>query len=222
MIREAFKHLNNAYGDKFAPLKRRAGENGAAYEKRVHETLDTWAGALGHLTPQEIKVGVVRCIREVRFAELITPADIVSRAHLEPEEMGLPSARAAYVEAARAMAAEPTQRQWGNAVVYAAARTIPANEWRTLPESAVWPQFERAYAIACRRYQVGEHLEVPVAKALPARAAARPAEHATVARLAVETAEKCRSSPSLRAALLRLASTAAAAVQGQDAWSDAP
>ena len=169
LMREAFQHMRNAYGDNFAPVKRRPKENDRDYEARVHRSLDTWAAALGHLSASEIRIGVTRCIREVRYGDRVTPADVVSRARLTPEEMGLPTPRDAFRESLANMLREQHERRWTSGVVHAAAAGVSAYsiDWRMQTEQALWQQFERAYDITCRRHMLGERMDAPTPKALP-------------------------------------------------------
>lgn len=111
------------------------------------------------------------------------------------------------------MTRDETDRQWSSPVVHAAAISVAAQDWRTQPEQVTWAQFERAYAIACRRYQAGERIDLPPPPALPQQPTYRRADPRVVAQLSAETADRCRASPRLRAALLRLARTAAEQMQ---------
>jgi hypothetical protein len=204
LIREAFGHMRNAYGEQFAPLRRQPKDSEEKYQARVHRSLDTWAAALAHLSPAEIRIGVTRCIREVKFGDRVTPADIVTRATLSPAELGLPDARVAFKECVRNMLLEEGERKWSSGVVYHAAQSVSGNpmDWKMQTEPALWSQFEHTYAMTCKRYMLGEEMAAPIARALTAKPEEKKTDRASVRKVCVDTAEKI-SNPQLRAAMRR-------------------
>lgn len=80
-------------------------------------------------------------------------------------DLGLPSARDAYLEACNAPSPRSAQK-WSHPAVYLAGRD---SDWFFLannPERATWPVFEGHYREYCARVMQGETLKVPTAAAL--------------------------------------------------------
>lgn len=82
---------------------------------------------------------------------------------LSPEDLGLPDAHRAYVEAAT----HSEGKEWSHGAVYQAAKETGFFELRTGTEREVFPLFRNNYEAMCRRVIAGENLDMPVQKALP-------------------------------------------------------
>lgn len=130
----------------------------------------TWCLQLRDMSPEQIKRGYVALCRKheqnpdgsylpslPQFRALCIPT---------PQDLGLPEARQAYLEAAKASRA-PSQHEFSHPAVYAAGRATGWFDLGNLPESKSWPIFERNYAIAVRKALAGEDLGGEIPKALP-------------------------------------------------------
>jgi hypothetical protein len=154
-INQMFTELELAYHNQFH--KAFPGD-----KLRVAKQL--WLHELSDLSARQILRGGRRAIRESAF--LPTLHTIRRYCDPSPEELGLPDAYRAYVEACRAP--EPkVEQHWSHPAVYHAGRE---SDWFFLagtPESTAFPVFRRNYELMCERVRRGENLELPVTKALP-------------------------------------------------------
>ncbi len=97
--------------------------------------------------------------------------------------LGLPTARAAYIECC--MKPEPKAEQaWSHPAVYFAGRETGWFLLSTEPEAEVFPIFEHHYAQLCERALAGEKLDIVLPKALPAEIPVRLTTEERKARLA--------------------------------------
>lgn len=160
----AFRLLHDAYGDSFAPTKLLPGEKkkDEGYRKRVKRVLTTWAAALGHLNEDQIRIGVTRCIREMPWGSRITPSDIVQRAQVVPEDIGLPEVNEAYDECLSNRRLAEERRRWSHGVVYAAFRSIDGWSWRTKPDAVLRKIFDHNYSARVRLAVQGKDFDVPI------------------------------------------------------------
>lgn len=138
----------------------------------------TWANGLSDMSESQIKMGLVKARNFDGFFSLPAFRELCT---LRPEDCGLPDAHAAYVEAANADGQRDRAR-WSHAAVYHAARETGWFELRTSTEREVFPLFRRNYEAMCARVMVGEQLDLPVQRALPASVTPRPAPRAEARR----------------------------------------
>lgn len=82
---------------------------------------------------------------------------------LTVQDLGLPDAYAAYLEAAT----HSSGHTWSHPAIYHAALETGFYELRTMTKHEAFPLFERNYEIVCRRILAGEDLSLPIQKALP-------------------------------------------------------
>jgi hypothetical protein len=155
-INQIFTELELAYHNQF---HRAFGD-----ATQIAMAKQLWLHALCDLPPSRLRAGVRRAIKQSEFL----PNVHTLRHFCEPSptELGVPDARAAYIEACRAPSPKQAQR-WSHPIVYHAGR---ASDWHFLagtPESIAFPVFKRNYELLLQRLLDGEALDLPVAKALP-------------------------------------------------------
>lgn len=123
-----------------------------------------WAKTLSDLPAARIIAGARRAIKE---SEYLPTIHLVRKfSDLSLEDLGLPDAYDAYVEACRAATPKISQN-WSHPAVYLAGN---ASDWFFLAsnsESKALPVFRRNYEIMCRRVVNGEQLNITVPKAIP-------------------------------------------------------
>jgi hypothetical protein len=155
-INHAFAEFELAYHNQFH--KAYAQEGSLALAKKY------WLSCLGDFTPEVI----VRAARQLATTQeyLPTVAAMVAACENAPVLFGLPSARAAYLEAC--CKPEPKiQQSWSHPAVYLAGC---ATGWFALAaetQDAIFPVFEHYYQQLCQRVVRGETLDLPVPPALP-------------------------------------------------------
>jgi len=191
-IREALRVLQDSYGAGFALTARERGETDQQYNARIDRKLRTWAGALSGLSRHELIMGVRRCVREVPYAKTLTPADITTRATLDPVALGMPTARHAFIEAAREIGKPAAERRYSHPAVQVASAYIQSGDWGELTARQLWPQFEYAYTQCARRIINGENLADAIPKALPASVTSTEKARATPAAVALDNLRKAR------------------------------
>ncbi len=123
-----------------------------------------WFSHLCEYRPEQILMAAKRAVRDSEF--LPTVRRILQYCDPSPEELGLPDARSAYLEACRA----PNPKAdfaWSHPAVYHAGRETDWFFLASSPEHAAFPAFKRNYELLCERVRRGEQLEPPIAKALP-------------------------------------------------------
>jgi len=155
-INQVFTELELAYHNQF----RRAFPDAA----QLAMAKQLWLHALCDLAPARLRAGVRRAARQSEFLpSLHTLRQFCDPA---PEELGLPDAHAAYIEACRAPAPKRDAR-WSHAIVY---RAGVESDWYFLannPESVAFPVFKRNYELLIARLLDGEQIDAPLPKALP-------------------------------------------------------
>ena len=82
-----------------------------------------------------------------------------------PEDLGLPSAREAYLEACSCRI-DPRRFPWRHAIVYEAARLTEFWRLKTGSEKDSWPLFEKHYQALVQRVLNGEEFTIPDAISL--------------------------------------------------------
>jgi hypothetical protein len=155
-INQLFAEFRLAYHNQF--LKAFPNDRELTMAKQL------WLHALADIPAARIRAGVRRAIRASEFL----PTIHTLRHHCEPrpEELGIPDAHAAYVEACRAPQPKNAQ-QWSHPIVYHAGRE---SDWFLLansPESVAFPVFKRNYELLTERLLNGENLDIPLPKGLP-------------------------------------------------------
>ena len=155
-ISEMFTQFQLAYHNQF--------HKAFANDEQITMAKQLWLTSLSDLSPQQIREGTRRIIRESTFLPNLHSI----REYCQPPlaALGLPEPYAAYVEACRA-ASPKAEQNWSHPAVYLAGK---ASDWFFLAsnsESVARPVFERNYAILCARVSAGEQLDMPVHKAIP-------------------------------------------------------
>jgi hypothetical protein len=123
-----------------------------------------WATTLCDLSPERIVAGCRKAIKDSQYLPNL-PA-LRKYCELSPEEIGLPDARNAYLEACRA-ASPKIEQTWSHPAVYLAG---VESDWFFLSsnsEQKAFPVFKHNYDMLCERAMSGEQLRMPIHKALP-------------------------------------------------------
>lgn len=117
-----------------------------------------------HLSAEQILAAAHKAIRESEY--LPTIRGLLKFCDYEFDLYGLPSTRAAYLEACMA---KPPQDQadWSHPAVYWAGRETGWFFLANNAERISFPMFERNYHLFCQKVRNGEKLEVPTIGALP-------------------------------------------------------
>ena len=155
-INEMFTKFQLAYHNQF--------HKAFANDQQLTMAKQLWLNSLCDLPAERISAGTGRAIKASEY--LPTVHSIRKFCDPRPEELGLPDAYNAYLEACRAASPKAEQR-WSHPAVYLAGK---ASDWFFLAgaiESKALPVFKRNYEILCQRAMNGERLEMPVHKALP-------------------------------------------------------
>lgn len=143
-------------------------------DEQIMMAKQLWLNSLCDLPAERIAAGTRRAIKDSEY--LPTIHTIRKYCNPQPEELGLPDAYSAYIEACRAPSPKAEQ-QWSHPAVYLAGN---ASDWFFLAsnsESKALPVFKRNYAILCDRVMRGEQLDTPVPKAI-AKATGHPLTNA--------------------------------------------
>lgn len=123
-----------------------------------------WALSLGGYSEQQLVQAVNRCKEE--FVWMPTISEFLSLLRVRPEELGLPSEQAAYLEACE-FADDPLAHEWRHPAVYFAGKATDWYRLRTEDKDQVFSDFQFNYRQLCQRVIEGESLEVPVPRGLP-------------------------------------------------------
>ena len=139
----------------------------AAYSdsEQLNQVKKLWLEALSIYPVQQVLHGAKHAIETSEY--LPTLNRMLESCQAGLHELGLPDARAAYLEACRAGSPKSAQ-PWSHPAVYLAG--VEAN-WFYLanePEAKSWPVYREAYRHWCGKVLAGEQLEVPEPAALPA------------------------------------------------------
>jgi len=133
-------------------------------DQKIVMAKQLWAKSLCDLPPERIIAGSRRAIKESGY--LPTLHSIRKFCDPDLNELGLPDAYNAYIEACRA-GSPKIEHQWSHPAVYLAGNT---SDWFFLAsntEAKAFPVFKRNYEILCERVMAGEQLDMPIHKALP-------------------------------------------------------
>lgn len=168
LMREVFQKLYDSYGDAFAPMRRINGEPSDKRAARVRRSFDTWAGALSTLTDHQVRIGVTRCIREVPFGSKITPADITTRAHAEPQHLGFASVDDAFIECVKNANINEGDRVWSSGLVANAFTECTSWVWKRLSEKEQQAKFRQHYMYLLNVLIRSGDNDMAVPRALPA------------------------------------------------------
>ncbi len=155
-INQIFAELRLAYHNQF--LKAFPNDRELTMAKQL------WLHALADIPAARLRAGVRRAIRSSDF--LPTIHALRNHCNPKPDELGLPDAHAAYIEACRAPTPKNAQH-WSHPVVYHAGKN---SDWYFLAntaESIAFPVFQRNYSLLIERLLNGENLDAPLPKALP-------------------------------------------------------
>jgi hypothetical protein len=123
----------------------------------------TWAAGLDDLPDHAIRMGMIRA---KDFTDYFSLPAFRELCRVTPEDMGLKTAKAAYIEACN-MPLPWERGNWSSGAVYAAARETGRHELHTSTEREIFPLFKSNYETMCARVLSGEALDRPVQKALP-------------------------------------------------------
>jgi hypothetical protein len=123
----------------------------------------TWAAGLDDLPDQAIRMGLIR-VKD--FTDWLSLPAFRELCRVTPEDMGLKTAKAAYIEACN-MPLPWERGNWSHGAVYHAARETGRFQLHTMTEKECFPLFKNNYETMCNRVMNGEVLDRPVQKALP-------------------------------------------------------
>ena len=138
----------------------------AAYpdSEQLDQVKKLWLDALADFPPEQLLRGAKHALESSEY--LPTLHRMLESCGQVLEDMGLPSARAAYREACNAPAPKSAQ-PWSHPAVYLAGCDTGWHFLSSEPESRTWPAFRRRYQGYCQRAVAGEQLQVPAPEALP-------------------------------------------------------
>lgn len=123
-----------------------------------------WAIGLieARLTPKQISYGLAKAITNTKYCPDLP--DFIALCRPTPEDMGLPTLEAAYIEACYNANPGLLDRKWSHPAVFHAYQQVGPYELRTLPKKQSLPQFEVAYQRTVSAVLNGEELpEIPKA-----------------------------------------------------------
>lgn len=100
------------------------------------------------------------------FTDFFTFPAFRELCRITPDDMGLKTAKAAYIEACN-MPVPWSHGNWSSAAVYRAALETGQFELHSGTEREIFPLFKLNYEKMCARVLAGENLDKPVQKALP-------------------------------------------------------
>ena len=160
-INQAFAEFELAYHNQFH--KAFAADGSLALAKKY------WLQSLQEFPAEVIRRAARHVVQTQEF--LPTLAAMIAACDNAPALFGLPTVEAAYREACLAPEPKAAQR-WSHPAVYFAGRETGWFLLHSEPQSVAFPQFDYHYTQCCRRVLRGEKLDVPIAPALPAQAAA--------------------------------------------------
>jgi hypothetical protein len=133
-------------------------------DQKIIMAKQLWVKTLCDLSPKRIMMGTRRAIKESEYLPTIN--SVRKLCEPKPEELGLPDAYNAYLQACRA-ASPKIEQNWSHPIVYLAGS---ASDWFFLSssiEAKAFPVFKRNYEILCERALNGEQLDMPITKAIP-------------------------------------------------------
>lgn len=109
------------------------------------------------ITPEAVETGLRNT---ARLEWPPTVGEFIKACAPSPEELGLPSARDAYLEACRG-------RTRGHGITWHVAQKIGTFELRTKPEHQTWPVWEVFYLNAVDEARMGRVFQVPEVPEVP-------------------------------------------------------
>lgn len=118
---------------------------------------------MADLSDRELRHGMAKT---KDFTGFFTTPAFREMARMTPEDLGLPDAKTAYIEACNAQG-DKTRYNWSHPAVYFAADETGFGELRSRTEFEIYPLFRRNYEIMVNRVMEGEKLDMPTQKALP-------------------------------------------------------
>ncbi len=123
-----------------------------------------WEQGLLDIKPADLARGVLKARDHTGWLSL---GDFRLLCRATPADLGLPDSRTAMREAA--CAPMPKDRYaWSHAAVYLTACNVGWYDMQHKTEAELFPIWDAAYAVMCRRVLDGETLTMPIPKALPA------------------------------------------------------
>ena len=141
--------MSEIYGAQFA---NQYGEVGG-------ESFQTWCLGLRDMTEAMIKKGFTRLLqRESAFVPNLNEFRKLCLA--TPEELGLPTMEAAYLEACN-NGHRVVGAKWSHPAVYHAGKAVGWFELRSEQATVTRPRFKQAYEDICKEIMKGETYELP-------------------------------------------------------------
>jgi hypothetical protein len=139
----------------------------AAYSdsEQLNQVKKLWLEALANYPSEQLLRGAKHAIETSEY--LPTLNRMLESCQTALQDLGLPDARSAYLEACRAGSPKSAQA-WSHPLVYLAGRD---SDWFFLanePERKTWPVFQQKFREYCARLIAGEQLSIPAPEALPA------------------------------------------------------
>lgn len=135
-------------------------------EQTLTQAKREWAYSLAGVEQSRIEYALEKCKLELAWPPTI--AEFVRYLTPDPQALGLPSVRDAYLEACQHSHA-PAQRHWSHPAVQWAARETGYFKLRSEQERYSWPAFEGVYRNLVERLADGEEIEFDTEeRALPA------------------------------------------------------
>lgn len=116
------------------------------------------------LSDEQIKHGLRKAERFTGFMKL---GVFLEMCEVTAEDLGLPDAHSAYLEACNAPAYGKDRHAWSHPAVFHAGKETGWFELSALTEEQCFPRFRHAYEQIIKRVRAGEPLDLPVPQALP-------------------------------------------------------
>lgn len=151
-----FARLHHIYTHRF--------ESAYGDESTLAQAKREWAFSLAGYSRERVEYALERCKLELSWPPTI--AEFCRYLQPRPEDLGLPGAREAYLEACQKSHA-PLQAHWTHPAVHLAARNTGHFALRSEPERLTWPAFQKAYEALVARIADGEEVVVETPRALP-------------------------------------------------------
>lgn len=124
-------------------------------EETLTQAKREWAYSLAGVPKERIEYALERCKLELAWPPTI--AEFVRYLTPDPQALGLPATRDAYLEACQNSHA-PSQSRWQHAAVQWAARETGYFKLRSESERHSWPAFEATYLDLVERLANGEEV----------------------------------------------------------------
>lgn len=131
--------------------------------QKDEEQYRTWAASLQDLSDMELRRGLHNARDFKGYFSLPAFRDLCK---VTPENLGLPSAHAAYLEACQSPPGHKDRHKWSHPAVYHAGCACGWFELANLTEQQAFPRFRHAYEALVNRVLAGESLTVRVPEAL--------------------------------------------------------